>query len=197
MRVVVKGKNLVLTEPLERYALEKFGRLIRYRPRLDRIVVELSLEATRGVEDHFIVDANVLEDGAFLLRGSRRAATMQVAIDELVEVLERQLHELKDRQESSRRLTAPVVEAPMTAAGSEKAPPPPEAGEIPSPLARMLSLYDVNEEAIEYLEKCGVLTVAQLRDIREDGRLAELLGPLFRHQLRKIEHALDLMREVG
>jgi len=45
--ILLTGKNMVLTDEIERFALERFARLVHHRADLERIDVELSREATR------------------------------------------------------------------------------------------------------------------------------------------------------
>src|SRR5690606_8378062 len=117
MRVLLRGKNLILTDAMQRFAEEKFGRLAQRRPDLDRVEVEVSRQATHEIEHHFTVQANLIAERRLVLRAEEQAADARVAIDTLVDKVERLLQRQHEQQESDRRLTA----------DGQLPPPPPEA----------------------------------------------------------------------
>ncbi|MBI3980118.1 MAG: ribosome-associated translation inhibitor RaiA [Chloroflexi bacterium] len=117
MDVIVSGKNLPLTEAIKSYAYEKLGRLARYWPAIWRVEVTCSVEPAREVEARHLVEASVVV-GGMLFHAQERAGDLYVAIDSLVEKLERQLRRKKG-QLSDRR-GAPIWPEPT---GAELATP--------------------------------------------------------------------------
>lgn len=184
MKVVFTGKNMSLSEGLERYIIEKFGRLARHEPNLERVDVELTQQATRDVQDHYVCQANLIISGRLMLRGEERAADPYVAIDTLVDSLENRLTQLHERWESRRRPTAQ----------GHLPPTPPEAVVEPSTLEAVLSDYDVDQATIIHLEEHGIRTMEQLKALVEDGTLRTRLGPGYGHQARELEKVIEKLR---
>lgn len=184
MRVLLKGKNLVLTDAIERYAVGKFSRLEHYRPNLDRAEVEVSRQATRGVESHYTVQANLIAERRLVLRAEEHAADPRVAIDTLVDKVERSLQRQHERVESERRLTAQ----------GHLPPTPPEAYAEPSALEIVLADYGIDEETIAHVQASGIRTMEQLRAVVEDGRLVPVLGPGYEHVAQELERIVEQLR---
>ncbi|MBX6772996.1 MAG: ribosome-associated translation inhibitor RaiA [Chloroflexi bacterium] len=184
MRVVCTGKNMVLSDALERYMAAKFGRLARYRPDLDEIAVELTPQATREVQDHYVCQANLIARGRLILRGEERAADPYVAIDTLVEELERSLQRQRERRESRRRLTA----------GGHLPPAPPEALAGPSVLDTILDDFGVDPAVSGLLRAHGITTLEQIRALVDDDRLAQRLGPGHEQAVRDLTQVIEKLR---
>lgn len=184
MNVLLTGKNMVLTDVIEGYARQKFQRLARYRPDLDRADVELTQQATRDVQDHYVGQANLIAEGRLVLRGEERAADPHVVIDALVDLLEQQLQRQHERIESRRRVTFQ----------GHLPPTPPEAFERPSPLETVLAEYDVDSATIIHLEERGIRTMEQLRALVDTNSLAERLGPGWEHQTGELAEIVDKLR---
>lgn len=91
MRVTVKGKNVDVTDALQRYAEKKVEKLGRYF----RILKEAVVTQSRQRNWH-IVEVTLEGDG-ILLRGEERADSMYAAIDLVVEKLERQIKRFKGK----------------------------------------------------------------------------------------------------
>jgi putative sigma-54 modulation protein len=112
VRTIVKGKNLDVPEADRRYAEQKMRRLERLLDERSEALIELSLEPNKRQDDTRIVQVLLVVDGR-PVHGVARAATYQAAIDEVVDKLERQAVELKERPivrrregDRRRRLTA-------------------------------------------------------------------------------------------
>lgn len=96
MRTIVKGKNLDVSDTDRSYAEQKMRRIERLLDDRSDAIVELSLERHRNEEDRRIVEVSLVVDGR-PLRGVASAATHRAAIDEVIDKLERQTVELKER----------------------------------------------------------------------------------------------------
>jgi putative sigma-54 modulation protein len=181
MRVLTTGKNTTLSEAIEHYADEKFGRLGRYQPKLDRVEVEITREATRDASGHVVCQANLIAGGRLILRGEVRAADERVAIDTLVDQLEARLERQHQLRESNRRANA-----------HGSLPPAPEAD--PAEVAtfeQLLDDYGVDEEVVDYLVASGIRTLEQLRAVVDDGRLVARLGPRYHRFAPEIVKAVE------
>lgn len=184
MDVRLTGKNMALSDAVERYATRKFGKLARYRPDLDSADVEITRQATRDVQDHYVCQANLIARGRLILRGEERAAEPRVAIDTLVDQLEQQLQRQHERIESRRRLTA----------GGHLPPSPPEAFARPSTLEAVLAEFGVDEATIAHLQDRGIRTMDQLRALVDDDRLGPWLGPGYERQARELVEIVEKLR---
>ena len=105
MRTIVKGKNIEVPDRVRLYAERKFARLERMLDDRSDAVVELSVEQHRSGTDSNMVDVTLSIDGA-ILRSHAAGTSFQAGIDQLVDKIERQAVDHKDKP----RLHARAVE---------------------------------------------------------------------------------------
>jgi putative sigma-54 modulation protein len=118
MRTVVTGRNLVIREPDRKYVMRKMTRLNRLLDDRTDASVELSRAAHRAQDQTAIVEVTLLVDGR-PVRAVARAATHRAAADQVVDRLERQVVELKERRiRPGERRSAAAVGAGGVAEGS-------------------------------------------------------------------------------
>jgi putative sigma-54 modulation protein len=124
MRTLVTGRNLDIPDEDREYVMRKMGRLERLLDDRTDASVELSRAAHRSPEETAIVEVTLLVDGR-PLRAVARAATHRAATDQVVDRLERQVVDLKERRSKpvERRSAAEVGAPGTTAAASERTPP--------------------------------------------------------------------------
>ncbi len=124
MRTLVTGRNLDIPDEDRDYVMRKMGRLDRLLDDRTDASVELSRAAHRAPEETAIVEVTLLVDGR-PLRAVGRAASHRAAIDQVVDRLERQVVDLKERRSKplERRSAAEVGAPGTTAAASERTPP--------------------------------------------------------------------------
>ena len=96
MRTIVKGKNLEVPEPVRRYVEQKMRRLDRVLDDRTDALVELSIEHRRNADVSHVVEATLVVEGR-VLRGVGHAATHRAAVDQVVDKLERQTVDYKER----------------------------------------------------------------------------------------------------
>ena len=96
MRTIVRGKNLEVPDRVRQYAERKFARLERLLDDRTDAIVELSNEAHRSATDAHIVDVQLVIDGK-TLRSTASGATYQAALDVVVDKVERQAVDFKDK----------------------------------------------------------------------------------------------------
>ena len=92
--LVVKGKNIEVSEPLHSYVEKKLGKLDRLLDKITAVTVELSSESTRSSNDRQKVQVTVLVNGQ-ILRAEESAADMFVAVDAVVDKLQRSIERYK------------------------------------------------------------------------------------------------------
>ncbi len=97
MRTVVTGRNLDIPDTEREYVLRKMGRLDRLLDDRTDAAVVLSRAAHRAPDQAAIVEVTLLVDGR-PLRAVARAASHRAAADQVVDRLERQVVDLKERR---------------------------------------------------------------------------------------------------
>lgn len=103
MRTIVKGRNLDVAESDRRYVEEKMRRLERLLDDRTDAVVELGIEHHRDVEHARVVEVSLWVDGESM-RGVGRAATWRAAADEVVDRVERQAVDRRERPRDLHRM---------------------------------------------------------------------------------------------
>ena len=106
MRTIVRGKNFEVPESVRRYAEHRMARLERILDDRSDALVELSVEQHRSQDVSRIVEVTLLLDGR-TLRSRAAASTHQAAIDLVVDKVERQA---VDHREKPRVRARPVEE---------------------------------------------------------------------------------------
>lgn len=124
MRMVIKGKNMDVPEPLRSYAQKKLGKLYRYLDDITTATVELSREQTRSAEHRHVAQVTLVANGT-ILRGEVKAEEIHSAIDSVADVMHRQIIRYKEKLYRRGRGTEPKPAA--TAESSEADSPLPEA----------------------------------------------------------------------
>ena len=100
MDVLIKGRNIPVTEALERYATEKVKRVARFfdEGRSDsRADVELIHERNRAISEPEVAEATLFINGS-VLKASEASEDMYASIDRMSDKLERQVKRYRGRQ---------------------------------------------------------------------------------------------------
>ena len=100
MNVAVKGRNISVTEALERYATEKVERIARFFDdgrSVSRTEVELIHERNSSNPEPEVADATCFINGT-VLKARVASADMYASIDLMVDKLERQVRRYRGRQ---------------------------------------------------------------------------------------------------
>ncbi len=124
MRTVVTARNLDIPDTDREYVMRKMGRLDRLLDDRTDADVELSRAAHRAQDETAIVEVTLLVDGR-PVRAVARAASHRAATDQVVDRLERQVVDLKERRSkpAERRSAAEVGGGGSSAETSEASPP--------------------------------------------------------------------------
>ncbi len=96
MRTIVRGKNLEVPDRVREYAERKFARLERLLDDRTDAIVELSNEAHRSAADAHIADVTLVIDGK-TLKSRATGSSYQAAIDAVVDKVERQAKDFKEK----------------------------------------------------------------------------------------------------
>jgi putative sigma-54 modulation protein len=100
MDVTVKGRNMSVTEALERYALEKVERVRKFfddERSVSRAEVELIHERNPSIPEPEVAEATLFINGA-VLKARVASEDMYASIDRMSDKLERQVRRFRGRQ---------------------------------------------------------------------------------------------------
>ena len=97
MQVMLKGKNIEITDWLRQYVEKKMQRFDRYLPDTSEVRIELSVQKTRSSQDRQVAQLTVRSNGA-ILRAEERADDMFAAIDTVFDKMHRQIARYKGKR---------------------------------------------------------------------------------------------------
>jgi putative sigma-54 modulation protein len=100
MDVTVKGRNISVTEALERYAFEKVERIRKFfddERSVSRAEVELIHERNPSISEPEVAEATLFINGA-VLKAREASVDMYASIDRMSDKLERQVRRYRGRQ---------------------------------------------------------------------------------------------------
>jgi len=120
MDVLVKGRNIVVTPALERYALEKVERVSKFfdsEGSDSRAEVELVHARNPSVVDAEVAEATLFINGT-VLKATEASEDMYASIDGMADKLERQVRRYRGRQidrwQGQAKNAPPAPEEPIT-----------------------------------------------------------------------------------
>jgi putative sigma-54 modulation protein len=103
MELLVKGKNLVVSDSIRRYAERKLSKLDKQVSKLARVEVELAVEKNPSISENQVAEATVWLKG-HTLRAREATRDMKASIDELSAKLLRQVKDERDRKATKRKI---------------------------------------------------------------------------------------------
>ena len=96
MRTIVKGKNVEVPDRVREYAERRLRRLDRLLDDRSDVIVELANEQHRSAADAHMADVTLVIDGQ-TLHSHAKGSSYPVAIDEVVDKVERQAVDHKEK----------------------------------------------------------------------------------------------------
>lgn len=102
MNLMIKGKNMEVSDAIKEQIEKKIGKLDRYLSNLTNGKVELTQEMTRSRENRYVVEVT-LDCKGTLLRGEERAADVTTALDAAADMMTRQIKRYKERLDAGKR----------------------------------------------------------------------------------------------
>jgi putative sigma-54 modulation protein len=127
MDLVVKGKNIDVTDSLRDYAQKKLGRITKNIEGIIETQVEFSVIKNKSVPDNQIVEVTMIANGT-VIRGEESTDNMYASIDLVSDKIERQLRKYRDKQRTKNQrvkmtdLVAEELPAAATAVPESTAP---------------------------------------------------------------------------
>ena len=97
MQIIIKGKNIEVTDWLREYVEKKIGKLDRYLPSISEARVELAVQKTKSADDRQVAQITLRSDGT-ILRAEERSDDMFASIDAVADKLHRQVARFKDKR---------------------------------------------------------------------------------------------------
>lgn len=108
MKVLVKGKNIEISEALREHAEKKAGKIVRFFT-AEPLNAQITMSAERGMH---IAEVTV-QLKELLLRGEAKTSDMYASIDEAIERIERQILKYKTKINRRLHLDDAVVAGPV------------------------------------------------------------------------------------
>jgi putative sigma-54 modulation protein len=157
--MIVKGKNVDVPESVRKYADRKMRRLERFQDERSEAVVELSNEQHRSSTDSHIVELTLVVDGQ-TLRGHATGPTYQAGLDAVLDRIERQAVDLREKPRGKVRPDA--ARARQIVGGVEDAGTEPASDDAASASSivktkRFAIEPMFEEDAVERMEELGHL----------------------------------------
>lgn len=91
MRITVRGKNMDVTDALQRYTEKKVQKLSKYFQNIKEAIV------TQSMQRNWCIVEVTLEGDGVVLRGEERSDNMYASIDQVVEKLETRIKRFKGK----------------------------------------------------------------------------------------------------
>ncbi len=113
MRLLVKGKNVEVSDQIREYAEEKLGKLERQLNGPTRVELELAVERNPSIANNNVAEATIWTKGP-VLRARESSADMKASIDQLVDKLERQVTRYRDKRRRHGHRAEPVAAQEQT-----------------------------------------------------------------------------------
>lgn len=110
MQVVIKGRNVEITDRLRGYVERKVNRLTRYLPTIDEARMDLTVHRTRSAQDRQVAQLTVRNRGT-VLRAEERSSDLSASIDAVLDKMYRQIMRYKGKRYRGRSQTRQVEES--------------------------------------------------------------------------------------
>jgi putative sigma-54 modulation protein len=121
VRLLVKGKNVEVSEQIRQYAEEKLAKLGRQLNGPTQVELELAVERNPSIANNNVAEATVWTKGP-VLRAREASADMKASIDQLAEKLERQAIRYREKRRDHRGQRADPLEVTNTTPDEDEMP---------------------------------------------------------------------------
>jgi len=102
MQLIIKAKNIEVTEWLRQYVETKIGKLDRYLPSITEARVELSTEKVKSAQDSQVAQVTLRSNGT-ILRAEERTNDIFASIDAVLDKIHRQIARYKGKRRARGR----------------------------------------------------------------------------------------------
>ena len=149
MAIVVKGKNLDVSDALRDYVERKIERLDRYLTNIDEARVDLTVAHAKSAQDRQVAQITLRGSNGMVLRSEERSSDMRASIDAALDKMSRQIRRYKGKHWQSH--ARPQAEEAEIIEEEETTEPGDEIVRIKRFQTRPMTV----EEAIEQMELLG------------------------------------------
>ena len=126
MRMIISGRHLHITDPIRDYAEKKISRIKKYFDNILEIDITLSAVHSKVEGEKHTADVLLFANGT-KIKASATDAILYAAIDEVMDVLEKQVKKYKEKLRDDKHAggrgikeLAPIVEGELKVGGEEK-----------------------------------------------------------------------------
>lgn len=120
MQIIVKGKNIEVTDNLRKYTEEKIGKITKFFPSFINAEVELYEEKNPSISNKDSAEVTIFTRGS-VIRGKESNQDMYSAIDKVAEKIEKQVKRFKEKLKEKNNLSS-IKSLPLEEAEEEKVP---------------------------------------------------------------------------
>jgi putative sigma-54 modulation protein len=157
VRTIVKGKNIDVPDHVREYAERKMRRLERLLDDSTDAIVELSSEQHHSATESQIVEVTLVVNGQ-VLRGHATGPTHQAGLDAVIDRIERQAVEAREKPREKPRSKAKPSQMIAREAEAREAAEPAEPGPPASQIVKT-KRFDIEpmfeEDALARMEELG------------------------------------------
>jgi putative sigma-54 modulation protein len=157
MELIVKSRNGRVSERHRSYIEEKLTKLDRYLDGIEKVTVELTEEQRRNDGAIQRAQVTLVAEHGILLRSDQRASDLPTVIDDITDMLQRQIKRYKDkhwRRGRNRRQGGQFVEAPsLNGASAVTIDEDPQPRIVRTKEFQIKPMY--SDEAVEQMELLG------------------------------------------
>ena len=152
MELIIKGKNVEITDRLQDYVETKIGKLDRYLPSISEAWVELSTEGTKAAQDRQVCQVTVRANGT-ILRAEERSDDMFYSIDTVLDKMYRQIARYKGKRKNRWRGSNVPMPEPLPIDFEDEEEDEEEITIVRTKRFPMIPMHP--EEAVEQMELLG------------------------------------------
>jgi putative sigma-54 modulation protein len=110
MQIVIKGRNVEITDRLRGYVEKKVNRLARYLPTIGEARMELTVHRTRSAQDRQVAQLTVRDRGT-ILRAEEQSSDLSASVDAVLDKMYRQIMRYKGKRYRGRAQTRQLGES--------------------------------------------------------------------------------------
>jgi ribosomal subunit interface protein len=156
MELIVKSRNGRVSERHRNYIEEKLSKLDRYLEGIEKVTVELTEEQRRTDGATQRAQVTLVAEHGILLRSDQRAAELTAVIDDVADMLQRQIKRYKDkhwRRGRTRRQGGELIEVPSLNGAALATPEETHPRIVRTKEFQIKPMY--SDEAVEQMELLG------------------------------------------
>lgn len=97
MEILIRSRNLEVTDSLRAYIEKKVAKLDRYMPNIGEAQIDLTVQNARNAQDRQVAQITLRNSNGTILRAEERSSDMRSSIDQAIAKIERQIKRYKGK----------------------------------------------------------------------------------------------------